>query len=332
MHCENFLLVINMNRTVLITGGAGFVGRHFTEYFLKNGDTVYCVDSIVSATGGKLPTSWYFNPRSYKRFKFYEEDCRTFFKRSKLPRFDYVFHLAAMVGGRLMIENNPLVVADDLSIDSLFWQWATRAKPKKVITFSSSAVYPIMYQRKNNHKLLVENMIRFDGSFGMPDMTYGWAKLTTEYLGRLAYEKYGVRSVVYRPFSGYGEDQDLTYPFPTIMKRISEVKGNTIAVWGSGKQMRDFIHIDDCVRGVVETMDKIDNGDALNLSTGKLTSFSDLVHIAGDILGKKFKVETMGTKPEGVFARGGDTKKQKLYGFKAKISLKEGIERILCKK
>jgi GDP-L-fucose synthase len=243
-----------------------------------------------------------------------------------------VFHLAAMVGGRLMIENHPLVVADDLSIDSIFWQWAIKAKPRKVLTFSSSAVYPIGYQKKTTYRLLKESMIRFDEVIGMPDMTYGWAKLTTEYLGRLAYEKYGIHSVAYRPFSGYGEDQDLTYPFPSIIKRVQKAKGDTIVVWGSGKQMRDFIHIDDCVRGVVKTMDKIDNGDALNLSTGKLTSFSDLVHIAGKVIGKTFSVVPMSDKPEGVFARGGDTKKQRQYGFSPIVSLEEGISRILCKK
>jgi GDP-L-fucose synthase len=321
-----------MSKTILITGGAGFVGRHFTEHFLANGDIVYNVDSIVPGTGGLHPSKWYFNPRSNKNFKFYLEDCRVFFGRKKLPRFDYVLHLAAMVGGRLMIENSPLVVADDLSIDSLFWQWATKAKPKKVVTFSSSAVYPIMYQKKNSYRLLKESMIQFDETIGMPDMTYGWAKLTTEYLGRLAFMKYGIKSVVYRPFSGYGEDQDLTYPFPTIMKRVRQAKHETIVVWGSGKQMRDFIHIEDCVRGVVKTMDKIDNGDALNLSTGKLTSFTDLVHIAGKALGRSFKVQAMSDKPEGVFARGGDTKKQKLLGFSPTISLFEGVRQIVCKK
>ena len=69
-------------------------------------------------------------------------------------------------------------------------------------------------------------MIDFDDDIGMPDMSYGWAKLTCEYLARLAYERHGLKSVSYRPFSGYGEDQDDTYPFPSICKRAIANKGS----------------------------------------------------------------------------------------------------------
>ena len=57
-----------------------------------------------------------------------------------------------MVGGREMIENNPLAIADDLSIDSHYWQWAKKNKPKKTLCFSSSACYPIKLQSKNSYR------------------------------------------------------------------------------------------------------------------------------------------------------------------------------------
>jgi nucleoside-diphosphate-sugar epimerase len=315
--------------TILITGGAGFVGRHFTEYFLKQGDTVYCVDNLVPKTGCLPPAKWYFNPRMHRAFRFYQEDCRCFFQRKKLPRFDYVFHLAAIVGGRMLIENNPLAVADDLSIDSELWRWAVRVKPGKMVIFSSSAVYPIEYQKKLTYRLLKEDMVSFDTHLGMPDMSYGWSKLTLEYLSHLAYEKYGIKSVIYRPFSGYGADQDFTYPFPTIMKQIRKTRTNVIKIWGSGKQMRDFIYINDCVQGVIKTMDKIDDASALNLSTGRLTSFIDFVHIAGTVMHQKLVVMPMEKYPEGVFARAGDTIRQRQYGFRSLISLEEGIKMTL---
>jgi len=73
-----------------------------------------------------------YDPRDCKSFHFYREDCRAWFQRVTDTDFDYAFHLAAMVGGRLMIENNPLAVADDLAIDAAYWQWAkTDASAKK---------------------------------------------------------------------------------------------------------------------------------------------------------------------------------------------------------
>jgi len=120
-------------RKILITGGAGFVGRHFTRHFLEAGDEVHVVDSIEQYTGGIDPAvGWpLFDPRDYANFKFEKIDCRNYFRRPGDTEYDYALHLAAMVGGRLMIENNPLVVADDLSIDAAYWQWAKLARPQK---------------------------------------------------------------------------------------------------------------------------------------------------------------------------------------------------------
>lgn len=165
----------------------------------------------------------------------------------------------------------------------------------------------------------------------MPDMTYGWAKLTNEYLAQLAFEKYGLQSVCYRPFSGYGEDQDNSYPFPGICRRVLAYRGAPeISVWGSGRQMRDFIHIDDCVEGILTTMDQINDASALNLSTGIYTSFIEFAQIAAEICGFKPRIKGTSDKPEGVFARGGDTARQRKFGFTHTIGFRDGIARALA--
>lgn len=313
---------------VLVTGGCGFVGRHLIQRLLIENNEVHCVDPLASLSGAIQPKDWpLFNPLDYDNFHYYSEDCRNWFSRVKDSDFSYAFHLAAMVGGRKMIENNPLAIADDLSIDAAFWQWAVQTRPGKSIVFSSSAAYPIHLQRPDSYTLLKENMITFDENLGMPDLTYGWAKLTHEYCARLAYEKHGIESVSYRPFSGYGVDQDDSYPFPSICKRILANQGaSEIKVWGSGKQMRDFIHIDDCIDGVFLTMDKIKDGSALNLSTGEFTSFIDFVVTAAEILGFEPSVIGSSNTPEGVFARGGDTSLQEQFGFSVKRDFKTGIK------
>jgi GDP-L-fucose synthase len=300
--------------------------------FLECGDEVHAVDSIAPLTGGIDPAAGWplFEPRDFPNFKFFKEDCRTFFKRVHDTDYQYASHLAAMVGGRAMIENNPIAVADDLSIDAEFWQWAKLARPGKVLCFSSSAAYPIKLQREDGYMLLSEDMIRFDDDIGMPDMSYGWAKLTCEYLAQLAYQKHGLKSVCYRPFSGYGEDQDDSYPFPSICMRALLNRGaDVLQVWGNGRQMRDFIHIDDCITGVFSTMDRIDDAGALNLSTGVFTSFIEFAGLAASLCGYSPEVRGMSDKPTGVFARGGDTRKQETLGFIPSVGFTVGLRRCL---
>ena len=314
---------------ILIFGGAGFVGRHYALYFLRKGSEVTIVDNIAKLTGGVHPKKWnLFNPYKYKKkFIFLNTDCREYFKK-KFHKYNLVINLAAIVGGREIIENNPLAVAEDLEIDTSFWRWAIKCKHDHIITYSSSAAYPVTLQTKKNYRLLREKDVSFKtNNIGLPDLTYGWAKLNNEFLSKIAYEKYNIKNTVFRPFSGYGFDQDLTYPFPSILQRAINHKNNKkFVVWGSGYQMRDFIHIDDIVPGSIKISKKIKNGDAINLSTGIHTNFINLAKIALNFLGKKnIIVKGNSTKPEGVFARAGCTKLQRKLGFYPKINIKKGV-------
>ena len=316
----------------LVTGAAGFAGRHLVRALLDRGFEVHAVDNLAPLTGAKDPDAGWplFEPRDYANFHFVREDCRSWFERVRDTDFDYAFHLAAMVGGRLMIERQPLAVADDLSIDAAFWQWAKAVRPGKCVYLSSSAAYPVKFQRPDHYELLTEDMISFESDIGMPDLTYGWAKLTGEYLALLAYERHGIESAVYRPFSGYGEDQDDAYPFPSICKRAIEFRNeSSMTVWGSGRQMRDFIHIDDCVAGILATMDQTKDGRGLNLSTGIFTSFIEFAKLAANALGADLDVRGTSDMPEGVFARAGDTTLQRQLGFTPKTPFDVGVRNAL---
>lgn len=312
----------------LVTGGAGFVGRHLTCKLLLRGWDVDVVDPLIENSGGLEPQKWpLFDPTGFQSFRYLNQDCRRFFKEHPTEYYDYVFHLAAVVGGRVTIEQDPLAVATDLSIDAEMWKWCVKARPMKVVNFSSSAAYPVHLQSSNFAIIkLSEDLISFDRDLGMPDLTYGWAKLTNEYLGLLAWQRYEIDSVVYRPFSGYGPDQDLSYPFPSICRRALETRGQKeFQVWGSGRQSRDFIHIDDCIEGILLTMDKINQGDSLNLSSGIPTSFIRFAELATSFVGYHPKIIGNSTMPEGVASRVGDTTKQHKFGFENKISFESGI-------
>jgi GDP-L-fucose synthase len=310
-------------KKALITGGCGFVGRHFTYDLIKRGYDVTVVDDL--STGMEI-RSWPEHVKPARKFRFVRFDARDFFMRSK-ESFDLIVHLAAVVGGRMTIEGDPLKVGTDLAIAAMFFNWLPKLKPlpKKVLYFSSSAVYPIKFQTRAEQRRLSEEMIDFGKDIGMPDMTYGWSKLSGEFLAKYAVEKYGLDIVTYRPFSGYGEDQDMTYPFPSIINRIVR-KESPIIVWGSGDQKRDFIHVDDVVEAVYVTMDKICPGGALNLCSGEGKSFFELAKIATGILGYKTEIKNDPSKPEGVFARVGDSTGMEKF-YKPRISLEEGIKR-----
>ena len=309
-------------KRVLITGGCGFVGRAFALKFNELGWMVHLIDNLSS---GRHPTEWMPLEANYT---FWHGDVRNFCRVAAQTEFDLVIHLAAIVGGRLTIDGDPLRVAMDLSIDAEFFNWAVKVKPKKVVYFSSSAVYPIMLQRKGQNCALSESFVDFKAArIGMPDQTYGFAKFAGEYLAQVAAKKYNLDVVCYRPFSGYSEDQSTDYPFPAILKRVLG-KENPLIVWGSGEQQRDFIHIDDCVDGVFATMDKLMPGEALNLGTGRGVTFKQLATMAGAAVGRHVNVQNDPSKPEGVFSRVCDPWKLNQW-FKPKISLEVGIKRAL---
>ena len=315
----------------LVTGSNGFVGRHIVRYLRRRGDTVIGVDDL--STGLRYqewPSPMYLWSDYLDHF--HHMDVREFFRTIEPAEpYDLIFHCAAVVGGRLKIEGDPLAVATDLSIDAEFFNWAVRLdpKPKRVVYFSSSAVYPTLLQSRDTNCALSEGFVTFDtGRIGMPDQTYGWSKLSGEYLARVAAHKYGLPVVIYRPFSGYGEDQDMSYPFPALIERVVNVAEKPMVVWGSGQQQRDFIHIDDVVEAVFASMDRMRVGETLNLGSGEGTSFEKLVQLAGRLLlPYDFDVVYDTTKPEGVFSRVADTYNLGRY-YVPKISLEEGIRRV----
>ena len=276
---------------VLITGNKGFVGRYFTEELSQIPN--------INITGADIKDGI---------------DCRDLFKRDD-TQYDLVIHLAAIVGGRESIEGRPLAVADNLSIDSEFFQWCLKTQPRKIVYFSSSAAYPVSLQCDKNIKLK-----EFDISLkhpGAPDMTYGWSKLVGEYLSQFVPNVH-----IFRPFSGYGWDQDLTYPFPMYVKRAVE-RHDPFEVWGTGEQTRDFIHMKDVVGAVLAAV-REGITEPVNLGTGRSTSFLQLAKMCMDEVGYQGEIKTNPDKPVGCMFRVSDNRKM-LEFYTPKITLEQGI-------
>jgi nucleoside-diphosphate-sugar epimerase len=295
-------------KRALVTGSEGFVGRHMRAALGADGWSVSGLDIKRGPT----------------------EDVRDVFREDDY-HYDLVVHCAAVVGGRELIEGNPLALAVNLEIDAALFSWALRTKPGRVVYFSSSAVYPVAYQRSGDHYPLREWMIDSGPlGLGVPDQVYGWAKLTGEVLAVHA-RSAGVPVTVLRPFSGYGADQDLSYPFPSFIDRAVR-RADPFDIWGDGSQVRDWIHIDDIVGATMTCIDQDIDGP-LNLGWGRPMSFlelADLVAIAAGLpYSTTFKIHP--EKPSGVAWRVCDpTEMLKVY--QPKITLEEGIAMALAAK
>ena len=334
----------------LVSGGCGFVGRNMVKRLLKTtSDTVFVVDDLSIGTH---PSTWFTEFTSKmngdlevigndSRLLFWKGDFRNFlFYLRENPRylqekyhldfekFSDVYHFAAIVGGRAKIDGDPMVVALDLSIDAEFFYWVCQHKPDRVLYPSSSAAYPVSLQSTDGAVALQESDIDFKGNLGTPDMTYGWSKLTGEFLAQIAARHYGVSIVCIRPFSGYGEDQDLSYPVPAIAARAAK-REDPFEVWGTGQQGRDFVHIDDVIDFIQILMDNVSDGTAYNIGSGRLLSFIEIIGVFCRIAGYKPQIKQLLDKPVGVHSRYANmdlvTNK---FGWKPKISVEEGMLRV----
>ena len=273
-------------------------------------------------------------------------DCRDFFKTNN-TQYDLVIHCAANVGGRANMNSNPLNILENLSIDQALMDWVVRTNPGQVVLFSSSAAYPTELQcQGQNHKLKESDISLFN--VREPDSAYGWCKINLEKLAMFARPHTTSKIYVFRPFSGYGSDQDLAYPFPSFIKRACEDQ-RPFEIWGEAYSCRDWIHIDDIV-GAVFTVLK--NGhyphEPLNLCTGIPTTFMSLAKRACQAAGNPLanchcllededgkvwssarddaQILLKSSAPTGVYYRVGDDLALR-HNYFSKITLDEGVER-----
>lgn len=298
-------------KTALVTGDAGFIGRHIRTRLEHDGWDVTICDAVRG------------------------DDCRRLFSTAR--SFNLVVHCAAVIGGRSAIDNEPLKVATNFALDSDFFRYVALTRPDRAVYFSSSAAYPIMLQtdtwvrRAQQDYRLREDWLNVSDDRQMleqPDAIYGWIKLTGERLARIANAD-GAKIHVFRPFSGYGTDQDLDYPFPALLKRAQE-RDDPFVIWGTGDQTRDWIHVDDIVGAVMSIIDE-DPADVgpVNLCTGRATSFIQLARMmigATGSGGYAPEIKTLPDAPTGVMHRvGNPIKLQRLY--MPKITIEEGVLR-----
>lgn len=268
-------------KRALITGSSGLVGRHMVTELTARGDwDIMCLDRKISES----------------------QDARRFFATDH-SFFDLVVHCAAHVGGRQCIENQAAYIgAYNAQLDGSLFEWALRSRPAHVMYWSSSAAYPVILQTGYSPVRLHEEHISIEQP-DRADQTYGWVKLIGE---RLAVEAAaeGLRVHVFRPFSGWAGDQDTSYPMGAFLDRAWR-RADPFHIWGSGAQVRDFIHMRDVIGASLAAVEQ-DYPGPLNLCTGRATAFAELAVTVAKLAGYNPVFEFLLDKPAGVMYRVGD--------------------------
>ncbi|WP_393075312.1 NAD-dependent epimerase/dehydratase family protein [Streptomyces sp. LN704] len=284
---------------VLLTGSAGFVGRHLHAAMDERGWDVFGID-LADGSGDALD-----------------------FFRTDDGWWDLAIHCAAVVGGRASIDGSPLGVATNLALDAWYMRWLVRTGVPRAVYFSSSAAYPTYLQEQGPVTWrLREDDIAPDHP-EPPDATYGWAKLTGEKLAEYAQAE-GCRILIPRPFSGYGEDQADVYPFPAFAARARR-REDPFTIWGDGSSARDWVHIDDVVGATLALLDA-DVVGPVNIGTGRATSFDELARLMTKAVGYEPELRYEAGAPQGVHTRVCDPSLMQSF-YEVKVSLEEGVRR-----
>lgn len=299
-----------MMKTALVTGSSGFIGRHVVDTLRERDYKVFCADPA-----SPLPSE--------------QVDALSFFQDDHdADPFDLVWHCAASAPHRAAIDTEPGHFAYNLQLDAAMFTWAARANPGHIIYMSSCAAYPREMQTNGSNRL--KQMSETDITYGVVhepgDPVYGWTKLTGERMTRAARFQ-GLHVTVLRPFSGYGEDQSEDFPFGAIVERAR--RGDPMEVWGTGNQIRDWIHVDDIVKAGL-ALDARARDSTVNVCTGIGTSIRQLAWMTMQIAGLKGDVISLGDKggPAGADYRVGNPDLLNKFYY-PRVSLAQGVERRL---
>jgi len=302
----------------LVTGGAGFIGSHLVDRLMKDGFEVTVLDNFTTGTLENLRS--YISKDEFHIVKG-EVQNRAEVKRV-MEDVDYVFHLAAIVSVKFSVKNPALV--DKVNVDGTLnvLEESLNLDLKKFVYLSSCAVY-------GNPKYLPID----EEHPTMPLSPYGVSKLAAEYYCKVFYEIYGLKTVCLRLFNVYGLRQR-SGPYGGVISKFIKClrQRKPPVIFGDGKQTRDFIHVKDVVDAILSaSRTERCNGEVINVGSGKETSINELAELLIRIFGFR------DVKPKYVEAKPGEikrscansTKAKKILGFKPKISLKEGLGRLI---
>lgn len=302
------------DKHVLVTGGTGFIGRHFVETLLENGAFVR-----VPIHERPLP---FLDDRieTIQADLSLQEDCL-----KAMEGIDYVFHAAGAVSAAAVTTSNPMAaITANLVLTAQVLQAAWSAGVDRILIFGSSTGYPA-----ENHPVKEEEM--WMGPTHPTYFGYGWMRRYLERLGEYVASKSAVKVAIARPSAVYGRhdnfDPKTSHVIPSLIRR-SVLKEDPFVVWGTGNDVRDSLHVTDLVRGCLLLLEKHAEADPVNIAYGKGYTIKETIKIILEATGDTdVNVQFDETKPTTIPFRLVDTSKAKeLLGFEPGISFEDGLK------
>lgn len=313
---------------VLVTGGAGYIGSHLVDALLKRGDEVYVIDNLST---GKVANIQHHLGGS--NFHFVNDTILNEPLVDRLvSRVDLVYHLAAVVGVRHVVQDPLAAVSTNVQgaevvLGAAFRHW------KKVVLASSSEIYG-----KSIKVPFHEEDDRVLGPTSIPRWSYSMAKAIDE-LFAYAYAAKGLPVAIVRYFNSYGPRLDERGYSSVVANFIRQaLQGEPITVHGDGSQTRCFTYIDDTIRGTLLAGEvKAGEGQAFNIGNNRETSILELAKLIKKLTHSDSKIifvpyeSYYGESFEDTKRRAPSIERaKKILRFTPKVDLQEGLRRTIA--
>ncbi|MDD5174393.1 MAG: GDP-L-fucose synthase [Candidatus Omnitrophica bacterium] len=299
------------NRRILVTGGAGFLGKHLVAGLKGRG----CKDVFI-------PLIENYDLTDMGAVKKLYADAKP----------DIVIHLAAKVGGiGANRDNAGRFFYDNLMMGAQVMEIGRQAGVEKFVALGTVCAYP---------KFTPIPFKEEDLWNGYPEETnasYGLAKKMLLVQSQGYRQQYGFNGIFLLPVNLYGPgdnfDPGSSHVIPALIKKCIDAQrdsSSSITVWGTGKVTREFLYVEDAAEAIILAAEKYDKPDPVNIGSGFEISIKDLTDLIVKLTGFKGKIVWDRSKPDGQPRRCLDTSKAaKEFGFKAKTKFEEGLKKTI---
>ena len=260
------------NKTILITGGAGFIGSHIADTLIKDND-ITIIDNLSTGNIKNLK-----NPQ-HENLNFINADlCNA--NLDEITRdIDYIFHLAAMASVPLSVEKPEKCTEINLNATVKLLTSAVKNNVEKIVFSSSSAVYG-----ENRNMPLKESEPL------MPTSPYAASKASCEVYLKSFYESYGLNYTALRYFNVFGPKQDKNSQYAAVIPNFISalLEGEQAVIYGDGEQTRDFVYVGDIVKANINACESDYNG-VVNIASGEKLTINRLYEIVKNTLKSDLK-------------------------------------------